>query len=82
MENISWAQITSLRVRVAHPGMDECGDLAGPKWGHIPGDIPGLKKMTLAAEGFRQGKKLHPELFVAAWNPGFATRSPTGSSPA
>ena len=27
--------------------------------------------MTLAAEGFRQGKKLHPELFVAAWNPGF-----------
>ena len=63
-------------------GMDECSDLAGPKWGHIPGDIPGLKKMTLAAEGFRQGKKLHPELFVAAWNPGFATRSPTGSSPA
>ena len=28
--------------------------------------------MTLAAEGFRQGKKLHPELFVAAWNPGFS----------
>ena len=51
-------------------GLDECGDLTGPKWGHIPGDIPGEKKMALAAEGFRQGKKLHPHLFVAAWNPG------------
>ena len=51
-------------------GMDECGDLAGPHWGHIPGDIPGVKKMTLAAEGFRQGKAAHPNLFVAAWNPG------------
>ena len=51
-------------------GLDECGDLAGPKWGHRPGDIPGERKMALAAQGFRQGKKLQPELFVAAWNPG------------
>ena len=50
-------------------GMDECADLTGP-WGHLPNDIPGEKKMALAAEGFRQGKKLHPDLFVAAWNPG------------
>ena len=51
-------------------GLDECGDLVGPKWGHLPGDIPGEKKMSLAAKGFRQGKKMHPDLFVAAWNPG------------
>ena len=51
-------------------GMDECGDLAGPHWGHLKGEIPGVKKMTLAAEGFRQGKALRPQLFVAAWNPG------------
>ena len=51
-------------------GLDECGDLVGSKWGHLKGDIPGEHKMALAAEGFRQGKKLHPELFVAAWNPG------------
>ena len=51
-------------------GLDECGDLSGPIWGHRPGDIPGEHKMALAAEGFRQGKKLYPELFVAAWNPG------------
>jgi hypothetical protein len=51
-------------------GLDECGDLSGPHWGHIPGDIPGMKKMTLAAEGFRQGKAARPHLFVAAWNPG------------
>jgi len=51
-------------------GMDECGDLFGPHWGHLPGDIPGLKKMSLAAKGLRQGKTLHPNLFVAAWNPG------------
>jgi hypothetical protein len=51
-------------------GLDECGDLTGPHWGHIPNDIPGERKMALAAEGFRQGKKLYPELFVAAWNPG------------
>ena len=47
-------------------GMDECGDLAGDRWGHIPGDIPGVRKMTLAAEGFRQAKAAHPDLFVAA----------------
>jgi hypothetical protein len=28
-------------------GLDECGDLRG-RWGHLPGEIPGLKKMTLA----------------------------------
>ena len=33
--------------------------------------------MTLAAEGFRQGKKLRPKIFVAAWNPGF-TAEPDG----
>jgi hypothetical protein len=47
-------------------GLDECGDLSGPVWGHLPGDIPGERKMALAAEGFRQGKRLYPELFVAA----------------
>ena len=47
-------------------GMDECGDLAGDRWGHIPGDIPGVRKMALAAEGFRQAKAAHPDLFVAA----------------
>jgi hypothetical protein len=36
-------------------GLDECGDLRG-RWGHLPGEIPGLKKMALAAEGFRRGK--------------------------
>ena len=51
-------------------GMDECGDLVGPKWGHLPGEIPGQKKMALAAQGLRQGKKQYPDLFVAAWNPG------------
>jgi hypothetical protein len=51
-------------------GMDECGDLVGPHWGHLPGQIPGVKKMSLAAKGLRQGKKQHPSLFVAAWNPG------------
>jgi hypothetical protein len=51
-------------------GLDECGDLVGPKWGHLPGHIPGQKKMVLAAQGLRRGKKLHPDLFVAAWNPG------------
>jgi hypothetical protein len=51
-------------------GMDECGDLVGPKWGHLPGEIPGVHKMALAAKGLRQGKKLYPDLFVAAWNPG------------
>ena len=51
-------------------GMDECGDLVGPHWGHLPGQIPGEKKMMLAAKGLREGKKQHPSLFVAAWNPG------------
>eukprot|EP01050_Picozoa_sp_SAG11_P023073 SAG11_NODE_4533_length_1862_cov_1.394214_1_plen_284_part_10 len=51
-------------------GLDECGDLRGPHWGHLPGRIPGEKLMSLAAEGFRRGKKLRPKLFVAAWNPG------------
>jgi hypothetical protein len=54
-------------------GMDECGDLAGPKWGHIPGVIPGVQYMALAAQGLRQGRKASKEassLFVAAWNPG------------
>jgi hypothetical protein len=49
-------------------GMDECGDL-GPD-PYVPGDIPGRRKMALASEGFRQAKAAHPELFVAAWNPG------------
>ena len=52
-------------------GLDECGDLAGPKWGHEPGEMPGVKKMSLAAEGYRRAKKLRPHLFIAAWNPGF-----------
>ena len=51
-------------------GLDECGDLVGPHWGHLPGQIPGVKKMSLAAKGLRKGKKQHPSLFVAAWNPG------------
>eukprot|EP01052_Picozoa_sp_SAG31_P003171 SAG31_NODE_119_length_23948_cov_9.957105_18_plen_253_part_00 len=52
-------------------GLDECGDLSGPKWGHKPGDIPGERKMALAAEGYRRAKSLRPHLFIAAWNPGF-----------
>jgi hypothetical protein len=53
-------------------GLDECGDLAGPKWGHKPGEMPGEKKMALAAEGYRRAKKIRPHLWIAAWNPGFA----------
>ena len=59
-------------------GMDECADLSGPHYGHMPKDIPGEKKMALAAEGFRQGKQLHPDLFIAAWNPG-STAEPDGT---
>ena len=29
-------------------GLDECGDLNGPRWGHIPGEIPGLCTGVLA----------------------------------
>ena len=34
-------------------GLDECGDLNGPEWGHIPGEIPGSVPVDLCNTGLQ-----------------------------